>query len=68
MIYNYIIVNFANTLLLAQRLLGGRYLLSSSVTLGSLTVDANAELVLADNLEIQTKAILVKGPPIASLC
>ena len=41
--------------------IGGRYLLSTSTTVGSLTVAENAELVLGENLELQTRGILVKG-------
>eukprot|EP00913_Durusdinium_trenchii_P032957 g30853.t1 len=39
----------------------GRYVVSTSVALGRLTVDENAELVVGDNVEIQTQGILVKG-------
>lgn len=41
--------------------IGGRYLLSTSTTVGSLTVAENAELVMGENLELQTRGILVKG-------
>jgi hypothetical protein len=41
--------------------LGGRYLLSTSLTVGSLTISEQAELVLGENLELQTRAIWVKG-------
>lgn len=39
----------------------GRYLLSTSLTVGSLTISEQAELVLGENLELQTRAIWVKG-------